>query len=221
VAGSAPEVLIAGGGPAGATAARRLARAGVRVLLVDRAHFPRNKPCGGAISMRALRRFPYLADALSGIDTHLISRLHLESPGGSHVLLTSDRPAALMIRRVAFDHLLLTLAREAGAEIVEDAEIDWTEPAVAVDRRIRACTPGPGAWSTYAGERVKVGPVALTDGRDRLEPGVLEVTKQAVFVGTATDPVQLGEVKAFGKKQMQAADWARGVRLSSGETLGG
>jgi len=120
-------------------------------------------------------------------------------------------------------------AREQRAEgisfapkiLVEDAEIDWTEPAVAVDRRIRACTPGPGAWSTYAGERVKVGPVALTDGRDRLEPGVLEVTKQAVFVGTATDPVQLGEVKAFGKKQMQAADWARGVRLSSGETLGG
>ena len=105
--------------------------------------------------------------------------------------------------------------------LVEDAEIDWTEPAVAVDRRIRACTPGPGAWSTYAGERVKVGPVSLTEGRARLEPGALEVTKQAVFVGTATDPVQLGEVKAFGKKQMQAADWARGVRLSSGETLGG
>ncbi len=105
--------------------------------------------------------------------------------------------------------------------LVEDAEVDWSEPAVAVDRRIRACTPGPGAWSRYAGERMKIGPVALTEGRDRLEPGVLEVTKKAVFVGTATDPVQLGEVKAFGKKQMQAADWARGVRLDSGETLGG
>jgi len=105
--------------------------------------------------------------------------------------------------------------------LVEDAEIDWAEPAVAVDRRIRACTPGPGAWSTYAGERIKIGPVTLTVGRDRLEPGALEVTKKAVFVGTATDPVQLGEVKAFGKKQMQAADWARGVRLDSGETLGG
>jgi methionyl-tRNA formyltransferase len=105
--------------------------------------------------------------------------------------------------------------------LVEDAEVDWSEPAVAVDRRIRACTPGPGAWSTYAGERIKIGPVSLIEGRDRLEPGVLEVTKKAVFVGTATDPVQLGEVKAFGKKQMQAADWARGVRLDSGETLGG
>jgi methionyl-tRNA formyltransferase len=105
--------------------------------------------------------------------------------------------------------------------LVEDAEVDWSEPAVAVDRRIRACTPGPGAWSTYAGERIKIGPVTLAEGREQLEPGVLEVTKQAVFVGTATDPVQLGEVKPFGKKQMQAADWARGVRLASGETLGG
>ncbi|HSE10524.1 MAG TPA: methionyl-tRNA formyltransferase [Nocardioidaceae bacterium] len=105
--------------------------------------------------------------------------------------------------------------------LVEDAEIDWTEPAVAIDRRIRACTPGPGAWSTYAAERMKVGPVSIAEGRERLEPGVLEVTKKAVFVGTATDPVELGEVKAFGKKLMPAADWARGVRVGSGEKLGG
>jgi methionyl-tRNA formyltransferase len=105
--------------------------------------------------------------------------------------------------------------------LVENAEVDWSEPAVAVDRRIRACTPGPGAWSTYAGERIKIGPVTIAEGREHLEPGALEVTKQAVFAGTATDPVQLGEVKPFGKKQMQAADWARGVRLASGETLGG
>jgi methionyl-tRNA formyltransferase len=105
--------------------------------------------------------------------------------------------------------------------LVEDAEIDWTEPAVAVDRRIRACTPGPGAWSTYAGERIKIAPVTVEPGRAHLEPGVLEVTKNAVLVGTATDPVQLGEVKAFGKKQMQAADWARGVRVASGERFGG
>ncbi|MDN4175507.1 methionyl-tRNA formyltransferase [Nocardioides sp. SOB77] len=104
--------------------------------------------------------------------------------------------------------------------LVEDAEVDWTEPAVAVDRRIRACTPGPGAWSTHAGERLKVGPVTVEEGT-RLEPGVLEVRKNAVLVGTATDAVRLGEVKAFGKKQMGAADWARGVRLESGTRLGG
>ncbi|MDN4161552.1 methionyl-tRNA formyltransferase [Nocardioides abyssi] len=103
--------------------------------------------------------------------------------------------------------------------LVEDAEVDWTEPAVAVDRRIRACTPGPGAWSTLAGERLKVGPVTIEEGT-RLEPGVLEVRKNAVLVGTGTDAVLLGEVKAFGKKQMGAADWARGVRLESGTRLG-
>ncbi|GGO75724.1 methionyl-tRNA formyltransferase [Nocardioides deserti] len=103
--------------------------------------------------------------------------------------------------------------------LVEDAEVDWTEPAVAVDRRIRACTPGPGAWSTHEGERLKVGPVRIEEGT-RLEPGVLEVRKNAVLVGTGTDAVLLGEVKAFGKKQMGAADWARGVRLESGTRLG-
>ncbi len=105
--------------------------------------------------------------------------------------------------------------------LVEDAQVDWTEPALAVDRRIRACTPGPGGWSTYAGERIKIGPVELTPDRDRSAPGELEVTKSAVYVGTATHPVRLGEVKAFGKKQMAAADWARGVRVTSGEQLGG
>lgn len=103
--------------------------------------------------------------------------------------------------------------------LVEHAEVDWTAPAVAVDRQVRACTPAPGAWSTHEGERIKIGPVTVTD-REPLDPGVLEVTKKAVFVGTGTAPVQLGEVKAFGKKQMPAADWARGARLESGVRFG-
>jgi methionyl-tRNA formyltransferase len=97
---------------------------------------------------------------------------------------------------------------------VEDARVDWTEPAVAVDRRVRACTPGPGAWSTYAGDRLKLGPVTLAADRDPLPPGRLEVTKSAVHVGTATGPVRLGDVKAFGKREMPAVDWARGVRMA-------
>jgi methionyl-tRNA formyltransferase len=102
---------------------------------------------------------------------------------------------------------------------VEDAEVDWTEPAVAVDRAIRACTPAPGAWTTYAGTRVKLGPVAVTG--ERLEPGALRVGKAEVLVGTATQAVRLGEVKAFGARQMGAADWARGLRLPpEGERFG-
>jgi methionyl-tRNA formyltransferase len=102
---------------------------------------------------------------------------------------------------------------------VEDAHVDWTEPAVAVDRRIRACTPGPGAWSTWTGERIKLGPVRLVE-RERLDPGVLEVTRSAVFVGTATGPVELGRVKPHGRKEMDAADWARGVQFPDGAMLG-
>ena len=102
---------------------------------------------------------------------------------------------------------------------VEDARVDWGEPAIAVDRRIRACTPFPGGWSTLDGDRIKLGPVRPVD-RERLAPGVLEVTKNAVFVGTGTGPVKLGRVKAFGKKEMDAADWARGVTFPSGAMLG-
>jgi methionyl-tRNA formyltransferase len=103
---------------------------------------------------------------------------------------------------------------------VEDAQVDWAEPSAAVDRRIRACTPGPGAWSTYDGGRLKLGPVLLVGNHPRLAPGVLEVAKDAVYVGTGTDPVRLGEVQAVGKRAMDAADWARGVRVGSGESLG-
>jgi len=115
-------------------------------------------------------------------------------------------------------------AREQPAEgvslapkiTVDDARVAWTEPAVGVDRRIRACTPGPGAWTTVNGERVKLGRVEIAaDGPD-LPPGGIRVGKNEVLVGTGTAPVRLTEVKAFGKKQMRAADWARGVRLAEG-----
>lgn len=101
---------------------------------------------------------------------------------------------------------------------VDDARVDWTQPAAAIDRQVRACTPAPGAWTTFAGERLKLGPVTRTD--QRLEPGVLEVTKQAVLVGTATEAVRLGDVRPHGRKQMPAADWARGVRVDSGVRIG-
>lgn len=106
---------------------------------------------------------------------------------------------------------------------VEDARVDWSEPALAVDRRVRACSPFPGAWTEYDGERVKLGPVTPVtqvagepDASGAPAPGVLAVRKNEVLVGTGTHPVRLGRVKAFGKKEMDAADWARGARLADG-----
>ena len=112
-AGEEP-VLVVGGGPAGATAARTLALAGIPVRLLDRAAFPRNKPCGGGISLRVMRRFPYLSGALPRIATHFVARLHLEGPQGESTLVESDGPAALMVRRLEFDALLVALGGRGG-----------------------------------------------------------------------------------------------------------
>ena len=114
---SADPILVVGAGPAGATAARTLAAAGVPVRILDRASFPRNKPCGGGISLRVLKRFPYLEDALPRIATHTLKRLYLEGPGGESTVIESDEPAALMIRRLEFDDLLLSLALREGGEL--------------------------------------------------------------------------------------------------------
>ncbi|AIT61154.1 methionyl-tRNA formyltransferase [Corynebacterium doosanense] len=91
----------------------------------------------------------------------------------------------------------------------EDARIDWARDADAIDRHIRAHTPGPGAWSMLGEQRLKVGPATVVD--TRLEPGEIQVSKTSVLVGTGTTAVQLGELQAPGKKRMNAADWARGL----------
>ena len=100
----------------------------------------------------------------------------------------------------------------------EDAKVDFTAPAVAVDRQVRAVTPEPGAWAEFRGERVKLGPVTRV-GADTLKPGELLVERKRVLAGTATGPVALGEVQAPGKKRMAATDWARGARVEPGERL--
>jgi methionyl-tRNA formyltransferase len=102
---------------------------------------------------------------------------------------------------------------------VEDARIRWDDPAFAVDRRIRACTPAPGAWTTLRDERLKLGPVRPIANGPRLAPGDLLVERGQVLAGTATTPVVLGEVRAAGKKAMAATDWARGMRIQPAERL--
>ena len=106
----------------------------------------------------------------------------------------------------------------------EEARVRWGLPAHVVDRHVRGCTPSPGAWSTFRGDRLKVGPVRLPSasvvtGVD-LAPGELRTTKHEVLVGTGSTAVELGEVGPHGRKPMAAADWARGVRIVPGERLG-
>ena len=94
------------------------------------------------------------------------------------------------------------------------ARVEWTQPAFAIDRHIRAHTPGPGAWTMWDEARVKIGTVSLKEEAavpQELEPGQLHIAKNAVFIGTGTQPVQLGKIQPPGKKMMNAADWARGL----------
>ena len=104
---------------------------------------------------------------------------------------------------------------------VEDARIDWTAPALRVDRVVRGCAPAPGAWTLFRGERLKLGTVRLAAGRSELAPGEIAVAKNTVRVGTGSHEIELGEVQPQGKKRMAAGDWARGSRLEAGERLGG
>ena len=111
---------------------------------------------------------------------------------------------------------------------VADARVDFTRPAVAVDRHVRGCTPAPGAWTTIGGRRLKLGPVepvttpgsADVDAGGVLVPGELRVLDGAVLVGTGTTPVRLGTVQPEGKAPMPATDWARGARPAPGTLLG-
>ncbi|MGX1473127.1 UNVERIFIED_CONTAM: methionyl-tRNA formyltransferase [Streptomyces canus] len=104
---------------------------------------------------------------------------------------------------------------------VEDARVDWAAPALRVDRLVRGCHPSPGAWTTFRGERLKLIQVQPVPDRTDLAPGSLAVGKNSVHVGTGSYGVELLWVQAQGKKPMKAADWARGVRISDGETVGG
>ncbi|MGH3756058.1 MAG: methionyl-tRNA formyltransferase [Pseudonocardiaceae bacterium] len=102
----------------------------------------------------------------------------------------------------------------------EDALVDFTAPAFAVHRQVRAVTPAPGAWTRFRDQRLGLGPVQLAPAGlagGELKPGELWAGKRDVLVGTATGAVRLGDVTAPGKRAVPAADWARGARPGPGE----
>jgi methionyl-tRNA formyltransferase len=101
---------------------------------------------------------------------------------------------------------------------VEDARVRWDLPAHVVERRIRAVTPNPGAWTMVGDLRIKVAPVSVDDAADPLPAGAIRVDRSGVRVGTASQPVLLGRIQPPGKKPMAAADWARGARLDESAT---
>jgi len=107
-------------------------------------------------------------------------------------------------------------ASYAGKIEVDDARIDWSAPALRIDRVVRACTPAPGAWTTFRDRRVKLGPVRHRS-ESGLAPGEIRAERNIVVVGSGSNDVELTEVRPEGRGPMTAADWARGLRLQPGD----
>jgi len=111
------DVIIVGAGPAGATAAKFLAEKGEKVLLIDKDAFPRDKPCGGGLSIRTLKRFNYISKDL--IASYSFSgRIHSSSLK-YQVQLHRDEPIAAFVLRKDFDDGLLQYAIQRGTTFME------------------------------------------------------------------------------------------------------
>ena len=91
-----------------------------------------------------------------------------------------------------------------------DVRIDWSRPAVEIDRLVRAASPAPGAWTLLDGERFRVLLTKPTTSGPELGPGELQAGRKQLWVGTGDGVLELDEVQGFGKKPMRGADWARG-----------
>lgn len=107
------DAIVVGGGPAGSTAARELASAGARVLVLDRADFPRYKACGGGIPLRTEKLLPFPIDR---VVEDSVSLLQVSHKGARRFIRDSGEPFAHMVMRDRFDALLMEQARKAGAE---------------------------------------------------------------------------------------------------------
>jgi geranylgeranyl reductase family protein len=115
------DVLVVGGGPAGSTTAIRLADAGARVLLVDKAMFPRDKPCGGGITTRALSHCPVDPSPVVEEEVDLVE---LRFRFDDSVVRRAVSPVIRMTQRRRLDAFLLDAARERGVEVREGTTID-------------------------------------------------------------------------------------------------
>ena len=127
------DIIVVGAGPAGSTAAYRLAKAGASVLLLDRARFPRDKPCGGGVTGRAARLLPF---SIEPVVEHVVSAVDLRLRYGKTLARGDGQPLVYMTQRKRLDHFLVQRAVEAGVELregVKVGELEVAEDGVSVE----------------------------------------------------------------------------------------
>lgn len=139
------DVAVVGAGPAGSTTAYRLARAHARVLLIDKARFPRDKPCGGGLTMRAVRQLPF---SVEPVVEDRITRVRCRLQYGRVLERRSEEALCLMTQRRRLDAYLVEQAEEAGATFRDGARVELES-----DRELRV-----------DGNRIRVETIVGADG---------------------------------------------------------
>ncbi len=114
------DVIVVGGGPAGSTAAYRLAAGGASVVVLDRARFPRDKPCGGGVTVRGARILPF---SIESVVESVVDTVDVRMSWDRKFDITAPGPAVLMTQRRRLDHFLLQKAAEVGAVVREGVRV--------------------------------------------------------------------------------------------------
>ncbi|AIX99877.1 methionyl-tRNA formyltransferase [Arthrobacter sp. PAMC 25486] len=148
-----------------------------------------------------------MTESIAASDTSEVLLQRLSHSGAVLLAQTIDGIAAGQISGVP-QQGEITLAPKLT---LEDGHVQWGDPALAINRRVRGVTTEPGAWTMLGGQRFKLGPVAMRADVTDLAPAQLRVEGKAVLVGTGSHAVELVEVQPAGKKMMKATDWARGL----------
>lgn len=120
------DVAVVGAGPAGSTAILRLGEAGLRVVLVEKAKsFPREKPCGGGITARALKRLPFTRDLLKEVSVNALKKMYIESPDGTGMEYEDPdgEPLLYLVRRIEWDAALFRRASAVATEVAMGATV--------------------------------------------------------------------------------------------------
>ena len=142
------DVVVVGAGPAGSTAARVAAERGLSVLLIDKAKFPRNKPCAGGVTAKAIRELGFeLPDA---VVEHDIMGIKLISSRGGSVSARDSRRLGVTVRRATFDSFLASKAAEAGAEFLDQAPLVGLLVETGSRRERYVVTTGRGRFGARA-----------------------------------------------------------------------
>lgn len=116
------DIVVVGAGPSGSTAAKTIAEQGINVLLVDKDHFPRNKPCGGGLPIRTVEKIPYLRE-LQSIESYSYGGYIYSVTSKNKVKIQKTEPVIAMVQRSKFDYELVQLAIEKGAVFKDNKKL--------------------------------------------------------------------------------------------------